>query len=371
MQHPPPIDATRMPGGMRGTNGRKGGTPVQAWTKPEGLSACGMSTTNCTTEPGGNCSHYPSTLFNHMIMPFVGFGLRSVLWYQGEADSDEGFPMQRQQYACVFGRMIQGWRDSWGAPAMPFGFVQLSSWTGNWGFDHLPCVANYCPVISRIRLAQGDVVGQAGPPIAPLHGTPAFPLKNTFMAVAYDQGDNQAHGVHSRFKSKPAHRLALQVLHTAFAGFTPPGAGDYSGPLPVSASSDHRGKEGGAAAAAATRVTSVTVQLSHAAAGVRLNDTRTCNEQFGKLCCGAGNTAFGARICTAAKHEDCEKDANGQTVFNANVTVGSGVTIVLSAMGVVGTPTFVDFGQTDFPQCSVVGTGTGIALGPFSIPVVA
>jgi len=58
------------------------GTPVQAWTKPDGLKACGLSTTNCTTEKGGNCSHYPSTLYNHMVMPFVGYGLRSVLWYQ-------------------------------------------------------------------------------------------------------------------------------------------------------------------------------------------------------------------------------------------------------------------------------------------------
>jgi hypothetical protein len=31
------------------------------------------------------------------------------------------------------------------------------------GFDDMPCVANYCPVISRIRLAQGDIVHQAGP----------------------------------------------------------------------------------------------------------------------------------------------------------------------------------------------------------------
>lgn len=31
------------------------------------------------------------------------------------------------------------------------------------------------------------------------------------MAVAFDYGDNQDHGVHSRYKSEPARRLALQV----------------------------------------------------------------------------------------------------------------------------------------------------------------
>ena len=154
--------------------------------------------------------------------------------------------------------------------------------------------------------------------------------------------------MHPRFKSKPAHRLALQVLHTAFGGFIPPGADDYSGPLPVSASFTSNNAVGNTVP---STVTSVTVQLSHATigggGGLRLNDTHTCNEQFQRLCCHAGDTAFGARICTAPTHEACEKDADGKTVFNANVTIGTPGTgtIVLSAMSVVGTPTFVDFGQ--------------------------
>lgn len=59
-----------------------GGTPVQAWTPPAGLEACGLPLHNCTTEPNGNCTDYPSKLFNHMVQPFVGFGLRAILWYQ-------------------------------------------------------------------------------------------------------------------------------------------------------------------------------------------------------------------------------------------------------------------------------------------------
>ena len=58
--------------------------------------------------------------------------------------------------------MITAWRARWAAaigappsaPPIPFLFVQLSAWFGNWGFDDMPCVANYCPVITRIRLAQ-------------------------------------------------------------------------------------------------------------------------------------------------------------------------------------------------------------------------
>ena len=189
-------------------------------------------------------------------------------------------------------------------------------------------------------------------------------MPNAVMAVAFDQGDNQGHGVHPRFKTKPAQRLALQLLFTAF-GSQP--LGEYSGPLLLDASSSASPSE--AETAANTTKTSVTVRLSHAT-GLRLNDTRTCNEQFKRLCCGAGATAFGARICTAANAADCARDADGKTVFNANVTIGMPVqgnataTIVISALGVVGTPTFVDYGQTDFPQCSVVNH-IGVALGPF------
>ena len=56
-------------------------------------------------------------------------------------------------------KMIASWRHAWGAPNLPFVWVQLSAWTGNWGFDDLPCVEFYCPVITRIRLAQADVAG--------------------------------------------------------------------------------------------------------------------------------------------------------------------------------------------------------------------
>ena len=56
----------------------------------------------------------------------------------------QGFPMTRPQYACAFGRMIEGWRRAWASPALPFGFVQLSAWTGNWGaLRTRPCPASH------------------------------------------------------------------------------------------------------------------------------------------------------------------------------------------------------------------------------------
>ena len=105
-----------------------GGTPVQAWSPPAALTGCGLPTDDCKTEPGGNCTAYPSVLFNHMVSPLVGYGLRAVLWMQGEANSNEGFPLDRPEYACAFGAMIDAWRAAWLSPALPFLFVQISAW---------------------------------------------------------------------------------------------------------------------------------------------------------------------------------------------------------------------------------------------------
>ena len=83
-------DAARDRGTLDGADGRAiglieddfGGTPVQAWAPPEALAACGMPTDDCATEPGGSCESYPSALFNTMVAPVVGRGLRAFLWMQ-------------------------------------------------------------------------------------------------------------------------------------------------------------------------------------------------------------------------------------------------------------------------------------------------
>merc|ERR1712151_785763 len=73
--------------------------------------------------------------------------------------------------------------------------------------DNLPCTANYCPVITCIRLAQADVAGTA-------NASTAYMVPHVGMAVSHDSGDTT--GVHSRFKTEPARRLSWQVRAKAF-----------------------------------------------------------------------------------------------------------------------------------------------------------
>ncbi len=62
----------------------------------------------------------PSGLFNGMIAPLVPLAIRGVLWYQGEGNATRAY-----QYRKLLPALINGWREAWGAPQLPFIVVQL------------------------------------------------------------------------------------------------------------------------------------------------------------------------------------------------------------------------------------------------------
>ena len=53
----------------------------------------------------------PSTMFNHKLAPFIGLGVRGVLWYQGESDSDSP-----DYYAKVFPVLVSVLKEMFSAP---------------------------------------------------------------------------------------------------------------------------------------------------------------------------------------------------------------------------------------------------------------
>jgi len=60
-------------------------------------------------------------LHNAMIAPLVPFGIRGVIWYQGEADT--GMPAL---YRSTFPALIRSWRAEFGQGDFPFLFVQIA-----------------------------------------------------------------------------------------------------------------------------------------------------------------------------------------------------------------------------------------------------
>jgi len=136
----------------------------------------------------------PAGLYNGMIAPLIPFGIRGVLWYQGESNS-----VNACVYRKLFPAMIQSWRKAWGQGEFPFYYAQISPWNG-YGDK---------PISAELREAQLRTLQ-----------TP-----NTGMAVTTDMGDvNEIHPLNKQLVGK---RLALWALAKTYhrEGV------EYSGPL--------------------------------------------------------------------------------------------------------------------------------------------
>ncbi len=62
----------------------------------------------------------PSQFFNGKITPVIPYAIRGAIWCQGTSNSGDG-----RIYAARMEALVQGWRDAWGMPGMPFYFTQM------------------------------------------------------------------------------------------------------------------------------------------------------------------------------------------------------------------------------------------------------
>jgi sialate O-acetylesterase len=65
--------------------------------------------------------HRPGNLYNGVLHPIIGMGIRGVIWYQGESNASRAY-----QYRDLFPLMVQKWRDDWNQGSFPFYWVQLA-----------------------------------------------------------------------------------------------------------------------------------------------------------------------------------------------------------------------------------------------------
>jgi sialate O-acetylesterase len=62
-----------------------------------------------------------SRLYNGMIHPLIPYGIRGVIWYQGEANVSRA-----GDYRAMFSTLIRSWRHDWNEGEFPFLFVQIA-----------------------------------------------------------------------------------------------------------------------------------------------------------------------------------------------------------------------------------------------------
>lgn len=63
----------------------------------------------------------PTMMYNAMLHPYIGYTIKGVIWYQGEANRKNN-----EEYQSLFTLMINSWRQQWQQGMFPFYFVQLA-----------------------------------------------------------------------------------------------------------------------------------------------------------------------------------------------------------------------------------------------------
>lgn len=127
--------------------------------------------------------HRPANIYNGVLNPTIGYGIRGAIWYQGEANAGRAY-----QYRDLFPLMIQHWRDEWEQGNFPFYYVQLADFMTEKGEPGESAWA-------ELREAQTMTMDR---------------LPNVGQAVIIDVGEGR--DIHPRNKQTVADRLARWAL---------------------------------------------------------------------------------------------------------------------------------------------------------------
>ncbi|MFK7818058.1 MAG: sialate O-acetylesterase, partial [Planctomycetaceae bacterium] len=125
----------------------------------------------------------PANIYNGVLKPTIGYGIRGAIWYQGESNASRAY-----QYRDLFPFMIQTWREEWAQGDFPFYWVQLADFRAE---KTEPAESDW----AELREAQTLTMSK---------------LPNTGEAVIIDIGEGR--DIHPRNKQDVAKRLARWAL---------------------------------------------------------------------------------------------------------------------------------------------------------------
>jgi sialate O-acetylesterase len=172
-----------------------GGTVIEAWMNEQSLQPFASEIKLLGPEVPKPDRNDAMALYNAMVAPLVGYNVKGVLWYQGEANRGRA-----AQYRKLMSAMVRSWRDVWDCGEWPFYFVQIAP------FDY------------------GNDKGETGLlQEAQLKAMQEIP--NAGMAVSMDVGEE--HNIHPADKTIIAKRLLYWALAKTYAYKGVP----YAGPV--------------------------------------------------------------------------------------------------------------------------------------------
>jgi sialate O-acetylesterase len=174
-------------------NSSWGGTRIEPWISENGFKKFEFVTLPDKNKQGELSPQTPTVLFNAMINPMVGYGIRGAIWYQGESNRNEA-----DKYVLLLPGMVENWRSVWGVGDFPFYYIQIAPFDyGKWGLNS-----------AYLREAQ-------------LKAATAIP--NIGMACIMDLGEKD--NIHPADKKTGSERLALLALTNTYgkSGFASSG----------------------------------------------------------------------------------------------------------------------------------------------------
>ena len=164
-----------------------GGTSVETWMDAGTLKAFPEIKVPLKSDTTISAFRTPTVLYNAMLHPVIGYGIKGMIWYQGESNYD-----RPDQYETLFPAAVKLWRSQWNEGNFPFYYVQIAPYN----YAQLPPYHVGGKYNSAyLRDAQRKALEQ---------------IPNAAMAVLMDLGDEAT--IHPPHKKEVGQRLALLAL---------------------------------------------------------------------------------------------------------------------------------------------------------------
>lgn len=168
-----------------------GGSTAEAWMSLATLQAFPDTKIPGKTDSIKQVSRTPTTLYNGMLHPVIGFGIKGAIWYQGESNYEDP-----DLYEHLFPALVKQWRSEWGDQVFPFYYAQIAPYN----YAQLPPYKTGGKYNSAyLRDAQRKS---------------AAVIPNSAMAVLMDIGEENS--IHPSHKEAGGTRLAYLALANTY-----------------------------------------------------------------------------------------------------------------------------------------------------------
>ncbi|MCE4564685.1 sialate O-acetylesterase [Maribellus sp. CM-23] len=159
-----------------------GGSRIEAWMSKESLTPFRFIKLPENEEDNKVKMQTPTVLFNGMLNGITGYGIKGVLWYQGESNRDI-----YKQYPDLFKAMHNDWIKRWDIGDFPIYFAQIAPFA----YENM----DKAPHSALMREAQLKIASKQ---------------PNTGMVVLLDVGDSLC--IHPPKKREVGERFAYLAL---------------------------------------------------------------------------------------------------------------------------------------------------------------